>query len=88
MSTVRVNENIKKEVTPILNNLGLSLSEAINMYLHQIKLHEGLPFEVKMPHFSTDLLEAIEEAEEIEKHPEKYKKFHSVKELMEDLENE
>ncbi len=88
MSTVRVNENIKKEVTPILNNLGLSLSEAINMYLHQIKLHAGLPFEVKMPHSSTDLLEAIEEAEEIEKHPEKYKKFHSVKELMEDLENE
>ncbi len=88
MSTVKVNDDIKKEVTPILNSLGLSLSEAINMYLHQIKLNAGLPFEIKIPHFSTDLLEAIEEAEEMEKHPEKYKKFHSVKKLMEDLENE
>lgn len=35
-----------------------------------------------------DLKEALIEAKEICEHPEKYKKFHSVKELMEDLENE
>ena len=38
MSTVRINDEIKKEVTPILDSLGISLSEAINMLLHQIKL--------------------------------------------------
>ena len=37
MSTVRINDNIKKEVMPILDDLGLSLSEAINIFLHQIK---------------------------------------------------
>ena len=47
MSMVRVNEQIKEEITPILNDLGLSLSEAINMFLHQIKLNNGLPFDVK-----------------------------------------
>ena len=35
MATVRINDNIKKEVTPILDDLGLSLSEAINIFLHQ-----------------------------------------------------
>ncbi len=87
-TTVRVNEEIKKEVTPILNSLGLSLSEAINMYLHQIKLNAGLPFEVKIPKFDKDLMEALEEAEEMMKHPENYKGYTSVDELMEDLENE
>ncbi len=47
MSTVRINDNIKKEVTPILDDLGLSLSEAINIFLHQIKLNNGIPFSVK-----------------------------------------
>ncbi len=33
MSTVRINDNIKKkEVMPILDDLGLSLSEAINIF--------------------------------------------------------
>ena len=47
MSTVRINDNIKKEIMPILNDLGLSLSEAINIFLHQIKLNNGLPFIVR-----------------------------------------
>ena len=47
MSTVRINDKIKQEVMPILEELGLSLSEAINIYLHQIKLNNGIPFEIK-----------------------------------------
>lgn len=47
MSTVRINDKIKKEVTPILDDLGLSLSEAINIFLHQIKLNNGIPFVLK-----------------------------------------
>ena len=48
MSTVRIDEDIKKDVIPILSNLGISLSEAINMFLHQIKLNNGIPFELKL----------------------------------------
>lgn len=47
MSTVRINDDIKKEVIPILDDLGLSLSDAINIFLHQIKLNNGIPFEIK-----------------------------------------
>ena len=88
MSTVRVNDNIKKEVTPILEDLGLSLSEAINIFLHQVKLNKGIPFELKYPQFSDEMLESIKEANEMMKHPEKYKAFSSVEEFMEDLHNE
>jgi len=47
MSTVRIDDKIKEEVNPILSELGLSLSEAINIFLHQIKIHKGIPFEIK-----------------------------------------
>lgn len=47
MSTVRINDNIRKEITPILDDLGLSLSEAINIFLHQVKINNGIPFNLK-----------------------------------------
>ena len=45
-------------------------------------------FEIKTPQFSDEMLEAIKEAEEMEKHSENYKSFESVEEFMEDLHNE
>lgn len=47
MAMVRINDNIKEEIMPILDDLGLSLSEAINLFLHQIKLNNGIPFNLK-----------------------------------------
>ena len=46
MSTVRINDDIKKDVMPILDDLGLSLSDAINIFLHQIKIKNGIPFKL------------------------------------------
>ena len=88
MSTVRVNDNIKKEVVPILDGLGISLSEAINMFLHQIKLNNGIPFKLKYPTFSDEMEEALDEAKEMMKNPDDYPSFNSVEEFMEDLHNE
>ena len=85
MSTVRVNDNIKKEVTPILDDLGISLSEAINMFLHQIKLNNGIPFKLKYPSFSDEMEEALKEAEEMMKNPNAYPSYNNVKELVEAL---
>ena len=85
---IRVEPKVKKEVEEILSTLGMTSTEAINIYLKQIILNSGIPFEIKTPQFSDEMKEALKEAEEMEKHPEKYKKYNSVSELMEELENE
>ena len=101
MSTVRINDNIKKEVTPILEDLGLSLSEAINIFLHQVKLHNGIPFELKRrgiielnDGYGSYICEyghlhnySKVNVEEIEKDTDG-KTYNNVDELMEDLEGE
>ncbi|MCL2337808.1 MAG: type II toxin-antitoxin system RelB/DinJ family antitoxin [Firmicutes bacterium] len=46
---IRVNENVKQNAEKTLELLGLSISEAVNMFLHQINLVGGLPFDVKIP---------------------------------------
>lgn len=85
---IRVEPQVKKEVERILKTLGMTSAEAINIYLKQIILNSGIPFEIKTPQFSDEMLESIAEAEEIEKHPENYKSYKNLAEIMEDLDNE
>ena len=50
----RVEPALKMNVEKILNQLGLTPSDAINMFLHQVFLQKGLPFEVKAPRMTKD----------------------------------
>lgn len=45
----RVTPELKHDVEEVLGNVGLSMSEAINLFMAQVRLHQGLPFEVKIP---------------------------------------
>ncbi|WP_295157153.1 type II toxin-antitoxin system RelB/DinJ family antitoxin [uncultured Ruminococcus sp.] len=46
---VRVNSTVKNNAEAALDMLGISVSEAINMFLCQVSLVGGIPFEVKLP---------------------------------------
>ena len=45
----RVDPTVKQNAQIILKKLNISMSEAISMYLSQITLHKGIPFEIKIP---------------------------------------
>ena len=45
----RVDPVVKNNAQLILKKLNISMSEAISMYLSQITLHNGIPFEIKIP---------------------------------------
>ena len=45
----RIEPALKLEVESVLNELGISVSEAIEIYLHQIKLVHGIPFDIRIP---------------------------------------
>ncbi len=44
----RVDSSVKEEAESILSRLGLPMSNAINLFLNQIILRQGLPFEVSL----------------------------------------
>ena len=46
---VRVSDELKANVESILNDLGITLSYAVNMYLKQIESKRGIPFDVVLP---------------------------------------
>ena len=44
---LRVDGEVKEQAGEILSSLGLTLSEAFNLLLHQVRIVRGLPFEIK-----------------------------------------
>ena len=59
---VNVDSRLKKEATRVLNDLGLNMSTAINIFLTQVVKREGLPFEVVNPKPTKELIKALKEA--------------------------
>jgi DNA-damage-inducible protein J len=45
----RTSPGVKNEAEEILRNLGLTASDAINMFYRQIILKKGIPFDIKIP---------------------------------------
>ncbi len=50
----RVDSRLKKDSEAVLAKLGLSAGEAIRMFLAQITLKKGLPFDVSLPRKNND----------------------------------
>jgi DNA-damage-inducible protein J len=53
MIRARTEPALKKEAESVFKKLGLTSTEAINLFYTQVKLHKGLPFEVKVPNETT-----------------------------------
>ena len=85
---IRIEENTKRQAVELLEGLGLNLSEAVNMFLRQVILRKGIPFEVAYPEdmweFKPEVLEAMEEAKRISREP-NVKGYTDVDELFEEL---
>lgn len=56
---IRMDADTKKAATELLNDLGLDLSSAVNIFFKQVVLQGGLPFQVKYPQYKPEVLEAM-----------------------------
>lgn len=77
----RVDPVIKNNAQNILKKLNISMSEAISMYLSQITLHNGIPFEIKIPNKVT--VSTLKDS----KNGKNIHSFDSVDELFQELDS-
>lgn len=63
MLHVRVDDQIKVQATEALAAMGLSMSDAVRLFLHRIVADQAFPLELKVPNAETRA--AMAEAEEI-----------------------
>lgn len=45
----RVEPEVKEQAEMVLNQLGISMSNAVGMFLRQVVIQRGIPFEMKLP---------------------------------------
>ena len=83
---VRIDADIKKEATALFSSLGLDMSSAVNLFLHQCVLRGGLPFAVEIPQYSEKTLNAMAEARRISRDPDikGYSTMDDLKAALED----
>lgn len=63
MIHVRINEQVKKEATETLSAMGLSVSDAVRVFLLRVIAEKQMPFALKVP--NTGTRSAMVEADEI-----------------------
>jgi len=79
---VRVDADLKKQAEEIFNELGLTMSTALTVFLRQTVRSNGIPFDMRLNTPNEDTLAATKD---VNLSRNMSKQFHSVKELMEDL---
>ena len=75
---VRINEDIKQQAKAVLEDVGLSISDAVSMLLTRTAKEKHLPFKPMQPNKTT--LAAMQELDNKDKET-----FNSVEDLMADL---
>ncbi len=82
MLHVRIDDETKEQATEALNAMGLSVSDAVRLFLKRVVADQAFPFELKVPNAATRA--AMAEADEIAaKH---YTRFATADEMFADLE--
>lgn len=81
---VRVTKDVKAQAEELFASFGITLSEAINMFLHKSLMVEGLPFDLKQPKYNKETIAAFKEYDYMKAHPEEYKRYDNVTEALED----
>ncbi|WP_296665381.1 MULTISPECIES: type II toxin-antitoxin system RelB/DinJ family antitoxin [unclassified Treponema] len=81
---VRVDKELKEQATELYNDLGLSLSSAINMFLRQSVRENGLPFKPQRTRRKSEIELASEEADQIMNDPDA-KTYDNFQEILDEL---
>ena len=79
---IRVQPNVKQKAEKTLNDLGLSITEAVNVFLNQVILNDGIPFEIRKPKYNKETIQAMEDTKNDKNLS---KSFDSVDEMFEEL---
>ena len=83
---MRMETGRKEQAEALFRTLGMTLPQAVNMFIAQSLLVGGLPFESRVPQYSRE--EAFQEAREIVSGRRAAKSYHSAEELFSELDAE
>ena len=82
---IRLDPETKASAENLFSAFGITVSDAVNMFLHQAIIEGGLPFELKQMRYNAETEAAMQEARDIQAGKTKAKVYHSVAEMNADI---
>ena len=84
--TLKLDPEIKRSAEALFSDFGMTIPDAMNLFLHMALLVRGLPFEIRQPTLALDD-ETMREVERLAYDP-NAKRYKSFAEMMEDIDAE
>jgi len=85
---IRTDPSIKAQAEKIYQGFGITLTDAVNIFLRKSIMEDGLPFEMRSRRPNGITLEAMRETEDILSGRTEVKRYSSAQELFDDLDAE
>ena len=84
-ANISIDSDVKIKAQELFSDFGMDLSTAINIFLRQAIRENAIPFAITREVPNEVTISAIEETREMEKHPERYKGYRDVNEMIGDI---
>lgn len=84
-TNIKIDPELKRQAQALFNEMGMTLTTAINIFLKQAVRENAIPFKVGLNVPNEETLVAIAEGEELLKNPSLGKSYNDVDEMMKEL---
>ncbi len=85
---IRIDPETKLNAEKLFSSFGITITDAINIFLHKSIMEGGLPFEMKQPRYNAETETAIKEARAIMEGQGQARRYPSAHTLFEELDAE
>ena len=85
---IRVDPEVKSTVDGIFSHFGITVADAVNIFLHKVMIVGGMPFDMTLPKYNEETLAAMREAQDIASGKINTKSYFSVKEMITELDSD
>ena len=84
-TNINLDPGLKKAAQELFSDFGLDLTPAVTLFLKQSVREQAIPFEIRRNVPNAETIAAMDEYYEMRAHPEKYKRYSSFKEAMNEV---
>ena len=84
---MRIEPAVKAQAEDVFSSFGISITDAINIFLHASIMEGGFPFQPKQPRYNKETLLAIQEARAIMDGKMEAKRYPSLSALLKGVED-
>ena len=82
---VRIEPEVKQQAEDLFGSFGISVTDAINIFLRTSIMEGGFPFKIRKPRFNAETLAAMQEARDIMSGKIQAKSYKTTDELIKAL---